>query len=310
MKNSIVIEHFPNKKSIVYDGTKQFEAKCINCKNKLCMKYLKSEIQNDYAKIPTNIDDNVCPVDAITNKGNRIIIDNDRCIKCGLCASRCLTGAIYYENNKFVVSDISTGDNESVYKSATHKGQIISESDELLNNIYENILRKSVNPNIITRNLLNECGIQTVLSRKGDVNLRMDAIIFNNEKRGICEIEFNNDVLSCPRCILDDLAVLCSRYDYDLDETLALVVALGLPNNRTDYWRVVKDINDVLNIQIQTISIGMLLIAMWNFKKINLIEKELYKNCDDNSLKNNMEVLLNRKVNIISDDNSILDTLK
>ena len=65
MKNNIVIEHFPNKKSIIYDGTKQFEAKCINCKNKICMKYLKSEIQNDYAKIPTNIDDNVCPVDAI-----------------------------------------------------------------------------------------------------------------------------------------------------------------------------------------------------------------------------------------------------
>ncbi len=89
---------------------------------------------------------------------------------------------------------------------------------------------------------------------------------------------------------------MCSRYDYDLSETLALVVALGLPNNRTDYWRVVKDINDVLNIQIQTISIGMLLIAMWNFKKINLIDKELYKNCDDNSLKDNIEVILNRKV--------------
>lgn len=309
MKNNIVIEHFPNKDSVVNDGSKQFESKCINCKNKRCIKYLKKEIQNELAKIPTNIDDKVCPVDAIKCINDKIVIDNNKCIKCGLCASRCLTGAIYYCNDKFNIAESSDGDEET-YESAIHTGQIINESDEILNIIYDNIFKNHINPNIISRNLLNECGIQTVLSRKGDVNLRMDAIIFNNDKRGICEIEFNNDVLSCPRCILDDLAVLCSRYDYDLSETLALVVALGLPNNRTDYWRVVKDINDILNIQIQTISIGMLLIAMWNFKKVNLIDKKLYKNSDDNSLKDNIEILLNRKVNVISSENNILEPLK
>ena len=53
MKNNIVIEHFPNKDSVVNDGSKQFESKCINCKNKRCIKYLKKEIQNELAKIPT-----------------------------------------------------------------------------------------------------------------------------------------------------------------------------------------------------------------------------------------------------------------
>lgn len=309
MKNNIIIEHFPNKESIIKDGSNCFKSKCINCKNKKCIKYLKNEIHNELAKIPTNIEDKVCPVDAIRFVDNKIIIDNSKCIKCGLCAARCLTGAIYYKDDKFCVSELSNDDEEK-YKTAIHTGTLIEENDILLNDIYKNIIKNNVNPNIISRNLLNECGVQTILSRKGDVNLRMDAIIFNNDKRGICEIEFNNDVLSCPRCILDDLAVLCSRYDYDLNDTLALVVALGLPNNRTDYWRVVKDINDVLNIQIQTTSIGMLLIAMWNFKKINLINNELYKNCDDNSLKENIEIILNRKVNVISNENNILEPIK
>lgn len=309
MKNDIVIKHFPNQKSIIDDGTKKIESKCINCKNKKCIKYLKNEIQNENAKIPTNIDDNVCPVNAIKYINDKVIIDNQKCIKCGLCASRCITGAIYYNDGKFNISDTSK-ENEDKYKSAIHEGQILEENDKILNEIYTNILRSNINPNIIARNLLNECGIQTILSRKGDVNLRMDGIIFNNNKRGVCEIEFNNDVLSCPRCVLDDLAVLCSRYDYNLHDTLALVIALGLPNNRTDYWRVVKDINDVLDIKIQTTSIGMLLIAMWNFKKLNLVENSLYKNCDDNSLKDNIEVIINRKVNISSNDNNILEPIK
>ena len=104
--------------------------------------------------------------------------------------------------------------------------------------------------------------------------------------------------------------MLCSRYDYDLNETLALVVALGLPNNRTDYWRVVKDINDVLNVQIQTTSIGMLLIAMWNFKKVKLIENNLYKDCDNNSLKENIEIILDRKVNVVLNENNMLEPIK
>lgn len=309
MKNNVVINHYPNSVSVIDDGITKTESKCINCKNKKCIKYLKEEIQNELAKIPANIDDRVCPVDAIKNVNNKIIIDNDKCINCGLCASRCITGAIYFDKDKFKVAPV-INDTEEKYKLSIHEGQIIEENDELLNNIYKDIIIKNVDPNLFSRNLLTECGVQTVLSRKGDVNVRMDGIIFNNGKRGICEIEFNNDVLSCPRCILDDLAVLCSRYNYDLNETLALVVSLGLPNNRTDYWRVVKDIKEVLDIEIQTTSIGMLLIAMWNFKKVNLIDNSLYKNCDNNSLKENIEVILNRKVNVISKDNNILEPIK
>ncbi len=309
MKNNKIIKHYSGKSSVIEENGEVFQSRCINCNNKKCMKYMPNEIANDNVKIPINIVDDVCPTQAIKYENGKVIIDNKKCIKCGLCASRCITGAIYYDGKKFTISGYEMG-KEKDYIDSIHCGEILKESNELLKEIYNDIIRFNINPNIISRNLLNQCGIQTILSRKGDVNLRMDAIIINNDKRGVCEIEFNNDVLSCPRCILDDLAVLCSRYDYNLEDTLSLVVALGLPNNRTDYWRVIQDTNNILNIKIQTVSIGFLLITMWNFKKINLISNDFYKDCDDNSLYKNIEVLLNRKVNIISDDNSIFEPLK
>ena len=307
MTNSI--KHNNGSPSIITINGKSFTSKCINCKNKKCIKYRNDEISNDSVKIPVNIDNNVCPVNAISSNNGKIYINTSKCIKCGLCASRCITGAIYYNGSVFTVDEYAS-DSEEKYNNIEHFGQIIKEDTNLLNEIYNKIVQSNINPNIISRNLLNQCGIQTYLSRKGDVNLRMDAILLNNDKKGVCEIEFNNDVLSCPRCILDDLAVLCSRYGYDLKDTLSLVVALGLPNNRTDYWRVIKDINNILDVKIQTVSIGFLLIAMWNFKKINLISNDYYKDCDDNSLTSEIQVVLDRKINIIKDDNSIFETIK
>lgn len=155
-----------------------------------------------------------------------------------------------------------------------------------------------------------QCGVKTVLSRKGDVNLRMDSLIISEDSLGVCEIEFGNDVLSCPRCLLDDIAVMCSRYNCNMKDLLALVVALGLPNNRTDFWRVIKDIKDITDIEIQTITVGALLILMWNNKKLNIQDNNYYLDCDDNSLTEKISIVLNRKVVILNDVNSILDTIK
>ena len=95
-----------------------------------------------------------------------------------------------------------------------------------------------------------------------------------------------------------------------MKDLLALVVALGLPNNRTDFWRVIKDIKDITDIEIQTITVGALLILMWNNKKLNIQDNNYYLDCDDNSWTEKISIVLNRKVVILTDVNSILDTIK
>lgn len=302
----------PNEPSqIIYsDGSKEY-SKCLNCKNKKCMYYKVEELTSDKVRIPTNITKNVCPVDAITFCDGKIIIQHDKCIKCGLCVSRCINGSIYMDENNYPVVNIgSTNLSESDFTGIDKVGTYVNESDEVMNYVYEGILKNNVDPNTFSRNLLNQCGIKTILSRKGDVNLRMDAVIINQENVGVCEIEFGNDVLSCPRCLLDDIAVMCSRYEYEMKDLFALVISFGLPNNRTDFWRVIKDIKNVTTISIQTFSIGSLLLLVWNNMKVDLLNNEFYLDCDDNSLKNKISVLLNRKVNIVEDKFSILDTNK
>lgn len=284
---------------------------CLNCKNKDCIHYMDKELENDDVKIPINIDNNVCPVSAISIENNEVVIDNDKCIKCGLCISRCKTGCIYLQDGEIKVNkEGKISLKESDFDNVPKTGSYIIETDELLNEIYYSINKCNINPNIFARNLLLQCGVSTLLSRKGDVNLRMDGIFVNNNKYGVCEIEFNNDVLSCPRCLLDDLSVLCSRYNYNLEDMLALVISLNLPNNRTDFWRVINDISNILDIKIQTISIGALLLIMWNNKKIDLNEVPFYCDFKNNSLRGKIEVIIDRKVNLVEDENSILETKK
>ena len=40
-----------------------------------------------------------CPVDAITRK-DKVIIDNDKCINCGVCVDLCGHGALSLENGQ------------------------------------------------------------------------------------------------------------------------------------------------------------------------------------------------------------------
>ena len=302
-------QHKPSE--IIYDNGDIEKSKCLKCNNKKCLFYTLEEISNDRAEIPININKNVCPVSAISLLNDEVIIDNSKCIKCGLCASRCVNKSIYANEENFpVVNKGVSYDKEDDFENVTIEGEYLIENDEIINSIYSDIKDRNVDPNIFGRNLLIQCGINSVLSRKGDVNLRMDSLIVSEDRLGVCEIEFGNDVLSCPRCLLDDIAVMCSRYDCKMEDLLALVVALGLPNNRTDFWRVIKDIRDITDIEIQTITIGALLILMWNNKKLKVQNNDYYLDCDDNSLKEKISIALNRKVIILDDINSVLDTIK
>ena len=184
-------------------------------------------------------------------------------------------------------------------------------SNNEMKKLYNNINSKSMNSysiNLLSRNLLIECGIKTAITRTGDNNLRMDGIIQSNDDLGVLEIEFGQDILSSPRNLLDDIAVICSRYGFKKENITALSICLSLPNNRTDYWNVIKDIKEILGIEIKTVSIGSLVYIMWNEKKINL--KELpYLDSVDNSLLEKVEKILNKKIEI-DDDNSIFRTKK
>jgi len=101
----------------------------------------------------------------------------------------------------------------------------------------------------------------------------------------------HKDALEAPRAILDDIAVLSSRYGVGKDEVMPFIVSLEFPNIRTEYWRVVKDIKDVLDIRIYSLTLGALCLLVWSFNEIPIGTMDFYADIDNPSIKAEVERL-------------------
>ena len=112
---------------------------------------------------------------------------------------------------------------------------------------------------IIVRNTLLNLGCKCNVNAQGNQHSRTEFFAEVDNAIIIGESEITStDTLSVNRRILDDMAVLVSRYGFSKDCIVPLSVINGLPNKRTDYYEVVKDIKNVLGIQISTVTYHIL----------------------------------------------------
>lgn len=313
------IEQDYNAPAKLLCGEQWIKASCLKCSKPKCLRYSQDEIcSSEFPDFSFERDLHVCPVDSIKWNYKEEIpeIDNYKCIKCGLCASRCPVGAIYKKNNQIEVANdlegyeilaISTSSIQlqqkciEVLEKIYWKKHFQRESNAVLNDIYQVVKKfdgRSMVPNILVRNLLIELGYNCSISRQGDIYTRMDGVYSNYQSKGVIEIEFGKDTLDASRGILDDIAVLHSRNNIDKNDNKALVVCLSFPNKRQGYFQVIKDVNKILNIQIQTLSLGALLVLMWNGANINLGKAEFYADFDNLSIRQMTEYRLQRCLNI------------
>lgn len=304
---------------------------CLNCINKNCCFFKENEIKTDnLIDFPFDMNMNVCPVDAlkIDEFDQSIIIDNTKCIKCGLCALRCPVGAIYFDSNGLL--NVNQNKDELISKpcnadsieeqnciqnfllSIERKGQILKESDKIFDEIYFKINKlDSKYYDLIGRNLLIGLLHSAGKRRTGDVYTRMDGVYQTCSKIfGAVEVEFGSDTLDASRAILDDIATLNVRYHIDKMNNRPLIICLSLPNARQGYWQVIKDIAIIESIKIKTLSIGAILLLLWNCISINLEADEFYIDFDNKTLRKTIEILLNRKINVSEKHLGIFEPLK
>jgi ferredoxin len=309
-----VIHHIVGKPSSYERNGKRYICSCLSCQNPKCMKFDQSElkISNDkLSEFPADLNDAVCPMNAIqwerNNKTPTIFAEH--CINCGICARRCPVGAIYSDGNSAAINcletDIdfvsTTDKNVAAHKTqidkfslCKHVGSFFDITDDTIGSIYDKLRRQQTDaqfPNLIVRNMLIVLGNRCIIRRHGDVYFRIDAIAENANTIGIVEVEFNKESLESPRAILDDIAVLSARYGISKEQIKPFIVSLEFPNIRTEYWRVIKDINAVLGVKIHSLSLGAVCILTSCFSLMPIEMVDFYADIDSASIKNGIKSL-------------------
>jgi Fe-S-cluster-containing hydrogenase component 2 len=274
----------------------------------------------------------VCPVGAIDwDSSNEVpSIDSAKCIGCGLCVMRCPIGAIGLVDDKAHVSTIpESEDNDfvSLVKISEQKDLHLAQISELpqidsASPIYkddkvEEIVKAiaklpEAQQKIAVRSALMISGISTTLTRKGDVHARADGLISTADGlRGPIEIEFGTDSLEAIRAILDDVAVLHSKFSIDLKDQDPLIVFHVLPRVRQGYWQVVSDIQEILGVRVHTVSLGGLMLLVWNSRRLSSEDLvNLSPNSTSTSIRSLFETVLERKIMLKIGQGGVLEPEK
>jgi len=185
-------------------------------------------------------------------------------------------------------------------------GGIVPETDEAIEKCFLRI-QSALNrigvqfPNHLARNLLIGVGVGAGMRRRGDTNVRMDLVLGPpGILAGTGAVEFGCDLLEGARSIIDSVAVLVTRYHFEKDNLVPIVVTLSLPNQRSEYWQLIRDIKDVLGIQINTLTIGALIVMLWSRTRLSFeTGSEFYADCEGYSIRSNIEDQMHRKLNVL-----------
>lgn len=312
----VKVTYFDNAPAkVILSDNNEIESSCVNCQELSCIKRDNSVIVFDELK--SSQTDKICPTNAIevSDSGN-VSVDSESCIGCGLCIASCPIGAIYlnenlvaevnYNHNSITESESALSLNEH---NLNYSNSALRESDKIFINLIStiNTLTSKTNViNLLVCKSLSLLGLPTYLTRQGDINIRMDGIGLYNERFVLIEAELSAN-LDSPRDILDDVAVFCSRYNVKKENTIGAIILPELPNKRTEFWELLSDIKNVVDVEIAVLPLSALLALVWNRQKIKL--EYYYLNKDLTSARAALNKQLGRAANI-SEPSNLLEAAK
>lgn len=278
---------------------------CINCSDKPCFNYSAEEINTDILEgFPFNNDPRVCPSNAIILSETRgIEIKDEDCIGCGICVMRCPFGGITLKtedrvprvnNNPGNIFEITTEINDErrlkTYKlfSSVHKKTLIDKIKLDFSKNFKQYFFKMTNQIsdlelILIRNLMLGVGILNKVAAKGNVDTRIDFLGVFCENKIPGESGMNGtDILGLPRRLLEDFAVLYSRYSIPREQIIPVIFLLEFPRKRSEYYEVITDIKNITGIEIKTLPVHFLLLSNLLNVKLSIAELNAFFFIDKN----------------------------
>lgn len=128
--------------------------------------------------------------------------------------------------------------------------------------------------------ILEEIGFSKVsVTREGDTNNRMDAIIIDDKRSIPIEIKSPKEIeyinVKSVRQALENKIVLLSRKFYSTEKDVTtLAIGYDYPNDRSGVYEAIDDIFDTFNIKVGIISFATLL-KMFYRKRIEKLDIDL-----------------------------------
>lgn len=313
------------------DGTSSYTS-CLRCPDPPCMFFGHAEVVSaSLPDFPADRNPAVCPAEAISRPdGGAPSIDATACMLCGVCASRCPAGAIRMVPHAVVgddalaafpeTSDAASADAAiAALSAAPRMGELLTESDVIADDLRARLLAAWERigdrfPDHLARNLLIAAGCGAAMRRKGDVFARMDIVLGAPwPDYGCVEAEFGDvAVLDAPRDLLDDVAVSVGRLGKNPRSLATLVVTDVLPNRRSEYWRIVQDVRNVLGIKIGTVTVLALCLLVWRGRRMSDLPLDLFHvDIDTPSYRASvLEPLLGRKLRVGPEPRSSVEVAK
>jgi Fe-S-cluster-containing hydrogenase component 2 len=255
---------------------------CVGCGSSPCIEKHSTEtgLLGALEAFPGDPNLDVCPTRAIQWDRERAVakVSASDCIGCGLCVSRCPYGAISLAEGlaaRVETSDpdglVINGEERGEHATPERKGQIAFLSAPAAENLPATVgALADTKAALLVRNLLNEVGLNARVRRRGDTNMRIDAVGFSRSERPfVAEIELSGGVLDSPRALLEDVAVLHARYGYAVADIDPVSIILAFPNVRSEYYQVIRDIETVLGLRCRTITVGALTALLWTGSRID-----------------------------------------
>lgn len=242
-----------------------------------------------FPHFPADASDGACPTGALRWEDGHPTpeVDSALCIGCGICASRCAVGAIslaadgsasigatvssHFERTRTPLNVEESRQERERFTYAERIGMFRAITDahveiaaEKISSVLSTLPPRS--PTLLARNLLRALGLRAVSRRLGDVNVRVDLMYEALDGiLGCTEVEFAPAVLlDTPRNVLDDVAVAVGRHQVPRERVGGLILALALPNERSEFWQVLQDIKRVLGIHVGVATIPALYMLVWN----------------------------------------------
>ena len=261
---------------------------CLGCSEAPCLEKHQGELAlagvlEAYPGDP-NLD--VCPTRAIGWKQDgSVAAILEGCIGCGLCITRCPYGAIHLSGGAVAQIEttdpdglITRGPSEGNHSKPTKSGEIASLDASAAARLPTSVKKLDVaRASLLVRNLLHEVGVNARVSRRGDTNMRIDAVGYSRDKRPfVAEIELKVETLESPRALLEDVAILHSRYGFAVADIDPLSIILTFPNARAEYYNVIGDIERVLGIRCVTITLGALMALLWHSVQLDSFRSDTF----------------------------------